>query len=714
MVAHLGNLPTLLEYVGGKKLADKFDFIPTETAYRVNTKAKTNNLFNGIFEAIGGNTNIEKLLNEYSKPLMELKVFRTDDEGNDSYRQVRLRGTLEALRDKLLVELEAKNDDTIDIRFLKSLETRAKKGGGINTYNYNMSEYEFGRLEEIINKTKYANDNILGDNQKKYYNTIVPYSIDTWGLMYYYLQSKNKETAALINRYYGEKQVEALNELLQQQTKDFYAMADTIYKSVQDRDELNVYYVLEFNKDMGQIENYFPRVSFHQDETSIFDMLTLNNNRNNQLKVSAVESRSKDAIPNLNNNPILLALKHIRQTEFTKTIAVELNNFNNVFNSPTIKQAIVDNKGQDIYNSINGFIDELKYGYKAQDDNIEKTMSYFVGNWAKSVTNTPSVFLKQITSTLSYMEDIDRADFMDNYINGLRHPKETLNYMLEKSPYIKTRFDNNQYQDIIDALSNSKLADTNPTLAKAKDINASITDNLRKLLPNETLKKLSNHTLTEIGDILSVIYGGYARIQTQLKNNKMTEKNAILDFERQTVETQQSDYSSLKPKAKLRTGLFNRLSGMFRSQDAQYLQKSIRDIIRYINKEDSSNKILKRTMLYHVTLPFAMTLVQGLINNIYGKKDKKWWEYTTQFMTSVLYSFLPLSLLGQSVAVDLTFNFKNYKNFIFNTLGTITGLPSQAYYNIFFNRYYDSKFDLYDSEETKKKKKKREKEKEKK
>lgn len=196
-----------------------------------------------------------------------------------------------------MVELKAKNDDTIDIRFLKSLETRAKKGGGINTYNYNLSEYEFGRLEEIINKTKYANDNILGDNQKKYYNTIVPYSIDTWGLMYYYLQSKNKETAALINRYYGEKQVEALNELLQQQTKDFYAMADTIYKSVQDRDELNVYYVLEFNKDIVQIENYFPRVSFHQDETNIFDMLTLNNNRNNQLKISAVESRGKDTIP---------------------------------------------------------------------------------------------------------------------------------------------------------------------------------------------------------------------------------------------------------------------------------------------------------------------------------------------------------------------------------------------------------------------------------
>lgn len=623
--------------------------------------------------------NISQLFEDYSKPVTTLKVIERDNKGYSFYREVRLKERLDTLVDKLIVEMEAgpQIEYTIaSINYLKSLNKTARKGGGIRTYKYRLSEYDFGKLKNIIDNTKYKDNNILDDNVKKPYSEIMPYEIDGWGLMYYYLQSKNKATNKLINDYYGTKQIETLNNLLKQQPKEFFAIAEAIFDGVQDRDELNVYYVMEFNKDMGEIDNYFPRVSFHQDDINIFDMLS--NNQDRYQKITAIENRSFNAIPNLNNNPLLLALRHIRQTEFTKTIAVELNKFDKIFNSPSVKQNIIDTKGQDIHNAIGKYIEALKYNYREQDDNVEKLLGYMIGNWAKSVTNTPSVFLKQITSFFSYMEDLNPVDFMNNYVEGLSHPMETLNYMLDKSPYIKVRFDGNEYKDLLDIISNNKIKEESPLLSKLKNFNRKTSEVIESITPTETLKHLIKHTLTELGDIASVIYGGYARLQTQLKNG-LNERDAILDFERWTMETQQSDFSSLKSKSNLKEGLFNRLAGMFRSQDSQYLQKTMRNFIRYINKEENTKTIRNRMLLYHITLPLMMTLVQGLINTIYGKKDKEWWKYSAEFMTAIAYSFLPLTLLGQSVALDITFDFKNYMKSLMNLQGAITGLPLQAY-----------------------------------
>ena len=645
-----------------------------------NTEAKDNQT-----QDTNTTQHISQLFEDYSKPITTLKVIERDNKGYSSYREVRLKERLDTLVDKLIVEMEARpqNEYTIaSINYLKSLNKTARKGGGIRTYKYRLSEYDFGKLKNIIDNTKYKDNNILDDNIQKPYSEIIPYEIDRWGLMYYYLQSKNKATNKLINDYYGNKQIETLNNILKQQDSTFFNIAEAIFDSVQDRDELNVYYVMEFNKDMGEIDNYFPRVSFHQDDTNIFDMLS--NNQDRYQKITAIENRSINAIPNLNNNPLLLALRHIRQTEFTKTIAVELNKFDKIFNSPSVKQNIIDIKGQDIHNAIGKYIEALKYNYREQDDNVEKLLGYMIGNWAKSVTNTPSVFLKQITSFFSYMEDLNPVDFMNNYVEGLSNPIETLNYMLNKSPYIKVRFDGNEYKDLLDIISNNKIKEESPLLSKLKNFNRKTSEVIESITPTDTLKNLIKHTLTELGDIASVIYGGYARLQTQLRNG-LNERDAILDFERWTMETQQSDFSSLKSKSNLKEGLFNRLAGMFRSQDSQYLQKTIRNFIRYFNKEEDLKTIRNRMLLYHITLPLMMTLVQGLINAIYGKKDKEWWKYSAEFMTAIAYSFLPLTLLGQSVALDITFDFKNYMKSLMNLQGAITGLPLQAYRSIVKN-----------------------------
>lgn len=62
-----------------------------------------------------------------------------------------------------------------------------------------------------------------------------------------------------------------------------------------------------------------------------------------------------------------------------------------------------------------------------------------------------------------------------------------------------------------------------------------------------------------MGDTLSVVYGGYARVQTLIQSG-MTEEQAIKDFENQTIETQQSEYSSLTPRSRLKHRTGNRAS----------------------------------------------------------------------------------------------------------------------------------------------------------
>jgi hypothetical protein len=336
---------------------------------------------------------------------------------------------------------------------------------------------------------------------------------------------------------------------------------------------------------------------------------------------------------------------------------------------------IANKYDQGVTNALQGHLDNMKYNNFVNDTEIDKIISYFMSNWAKSVTNTPSVLLKQMTSFLPYMEDINPIDYMKNYGLGALQPLKTKEFMKSISPYINVRFNSNKYKALIDEISSGK---ENPIISWFQKMNNKIT--------------FTEHTLTEVGDIISVIYGGYARYQTNIDNG-MTKEQALKDFEEFTVKTQQSNLKSLQAPRQQKNNLFYRLSGMFMSQDSQYFQKNLQNWIKLFNGDIEKAKFIQHVLLYNLLMPAFMTLVNGAIASLYGKKDKDFWYYLRQYMVMVGLSFTGLGLIRQSVTVNLFSNRKYYWNkskqfqeYLFNVLGSLTGKPIQNYWRMFFER----------------------------
>ncbi len=702
--SHLGNLPTVLSYMGGKALREKYDFQRHERNLKLGIDKKNNKLLNAIEKIIiKSKKNPTDIFQEWNKPIMKLEVIKPDNNGNNNSNYVKVelpkRITMESLTLELIRLLESKEENnannsnnsnnkkiTADIEFLNNLKNYPKHS------TYTLSEYYYNRLKEIIENTNYKNKDVLRKLSTQPYSPIPAYDINTWNLMYFNLLSRNKQTDELLKKYYGNY-YETLKNLIDRQSKEFFEIENSLYETVQDRNELNPYYVIEFNRDMGLIENYFPRVSFHEDEINLFDLLSSKDKR--EKKINAIEHRSANAIPDLSKNPLLLTLRHITQTEYVKHIAVPLKNMMKLFDSQEIKNAIVANRGNDIYNALQDHMNMLKMVYGRSTSNLENFTNYLIGNWAKAVTNTPSVFLKQMTSFMPYMEGINPAIYYKYYMEGLRNLKRTYLYIMRKSPATKSRLEGNKYKDLIDLL---RTNEDNIPLDKLRTMNRRISEFIESM---DTVG-ITKHTLTEWGDIFSVVYGGYARIKANMELKHMTEEEALRDFERWTDETQQSSFSSLKPRNRLIKSMESRLGGMFRSQDAQYYQKFLQNIIEMNNGDKTKAEFLANIALYHLATPALLIMVSGLINTLYGRKDKDWWDYTKSYLTTVASSFIPMGLLAQSVSLtfdvsisDLFKNMYKLQTNVFNALGAIFGLPMQAYYNITLNRYYHSPLELF-------------------
>ena len=119
---------------------------------------------------------------------------------------------------------------------------------------------------------------------------------------------------------------------------------------------------------------------------------------------------------------------------------------------------------------------------------------------------------------------------------------------------------------------------------------------------------------------------------------------------------------------------------MFTSQDNQYFQKLLQLTIETKNKDINKDKLINNLLIYHFLTTLLLTMAGAGIDALYGIRKKSWLERIGQFSEAILLSFTPISLLSQSVAIDLSFNskqyikgFKKYENYLFNTLGALFG-----------------------------------------
>ena len=193
----------------------------------------------------------------------------------------------------------------------------------------------------------------------------------------------------------------------------------------------------------------------------------------------------------------------------------------------------------------------------------------------------------------------------------------------------------------------------------------------------------------------------------------MTHEQAIKDFEKITVSTQQSNLKTLQSVRTIKNNnLFSRAGNMFLTQDQQYFNKILQNFTEYWNGDKTKSEFMNGIILYNFVMPAMMQVVSGIIACMYGKRDKKWYSYFLSYLESVALSFTGLGLIGQSVAVDLSnfiancfSNTADMPSILWNILGTLTGKSIGNFWKLGFDRKYGN--DLYDSEKESKNKKKR-------
>ena len=154
----------------------------------------------------------------------------------------------------------------------------------------------------------------------------------------------------------------------------------------------------------------------------------------------------------------------------------------------TIKGIITNFYGDNTFDTLNQLLDSisLKANIEAETA-VENLFGKALTNWtlAKIALN-PTVFIKQLTSTFNYIEDMPSGEWFKYFTVGLINYKKTIDFMFENSDYLKERYSGGADEVLRILLKENKSG---------------------AMLSNEWSKFLTSFTRT--GDIGAIIFGGY-------------------------------------------------------------------------------------------------------------------------------------------------------------------------------------------------------------
>ncbi|MDR0423211.1 MAG: hypothetical protein LBH46_01330 [Rickettsiales bacterium] len=587
--------------------------------------------------------------------------------------------------------------------FKKTTDLFDKIKSALNVTSDDMLLTKLKDLNEPLFKVKPEARDVLG-------NYIVePVNISKLNLIYIQLQLRNPETAKSIKKYYANDMAEIRsyigysNEEIEKMSEDqkidrefngenvsntmdpqLLKIADILFESTQDWEELNPYYIIEYNTDLGRVDNYFPRSSYHTTAFSAFN----HNIQERDKTITATKHREFNAVPRLDMNPILMAIRHAEQTEYVKNIATKYKNVRTILTNDKIKQAIVNKYDNDFYNVLMRQLQRIGLSNYTQESKIDQVIGELIGNLANSVTNTGRVAIKQFTSALSYSDGLPKKQYYKNLLDTIMNPKEASDFLHKNSEYIKYRYNNSDTQDIIKEMRNY---DKNPLFKKIDWLR---NNKVTKIF--DYIMSPGGRSLLEWGDYASVVFGGYARYKTNIQNG-MSHEDAIADFEKHTTETQQSDLKTLKSDFENGTGIGHTLVTLFKSQDFQQLNKVLEADIMFMNKEGTGKDVIDKYLLYKVLpsilirlmlIPVYKKVIDELYKNLLADDDeekkikKKQKNYGYINLRTLLWTLIDITPFAATFTVSGTDLFNTGDNgkldkqkLIETVIGGATGLP---------------------------------------
>lgn len=320
---------------------------------------------------------------------------------------------------------------------------------------------------------------------------------------------------------------------------------------------------------------------------------------------------------------------YVRDMEYFSAYARPMTDINKLFTNPVISKAITNLYGENTLNAIRTQITKISNkgineGNSKQDYFVDTMQDIFV---TSRLGLSPVILLKQLTSAVTYGNDIGYDNWMKNaalarFGKG-QSVKDVWKEISENSVYLQDR-DFRSITRSIEMYSDSKLAKMVPE---------------SKILKGTQKESLLNILMynVRVGDRGAIFLGGvpnyvYYKNEFKKKNPKATEQQAIDHairlFERDTKRTQQStdlqdrDYYQTKDP-------YWRSLNMFLTTPKQYLRKELygmRNMMRYMKGEPMKGtgwQAFRTFMVYHTVMPMFFQFVANGMPGVLADWDEE-------------------------------------------------------------------------------------------
>jgi len=287
-------------------------------------------------------------------------------------------------------------------------------------------------------------------------------------------------------------------------------------------------------------------------------------------------------------------MTYLNDMEFFAAYAENVRDINKIFTNPYIKATIEANHGKALYNLIQDRIQQVaNQGTKNPElaKFINRMNNVFI---TTRVALSPVIFLKQMTSTITYTSEIGIKEYIKYAVKNKSQMVKVFKEIRDNSVYMKDRGATNIIK-VIESYTDSAM---------------------KKFVPNETKDFFINAMMwfVRTGDKGAIYLGGmplysYYKAKFKEKKPKATEQEAIdyaiLKFEKATKTTQQS--SDIQDKDYFQTGGFlTRGLNAFKTTPKQYLRREIMSIRNLYRKAKANDKNAGKGTLYENLREFAM------------------------------------------------------------------------------------------------------------
>lgn len=409
----------------------------------------------------------------------------------------------------------------------------------------------------------------------------VPKAMNKMELILAYMWDKNEVLHERLLRQFGDLQEDGtysdleLDRMFNELSDKDKRLGDLMMHTVNSiYPKANEAFIKKYGIDLPRVTNYFPS---KVERISEVDLLT--DFAMKSTDPSAIKRRS--AGKNLKQdfgNPVLMMFQHIDSMSKFIHMTETLDKQNKIFKNKTLQKLIEAKYDKEVYQEFLRQLTANTYKQQAQNYNEDqKITDAVISNYLISnISFKPSIAIKQGITAMNYSEVMPALQWAKGFAKACKDAKGTMELM-NKIPYLKARFETGGQNEFLE----NEI--TNSLFAKTGKIKDALTLNVRA------------------GDIFAIAFGGRPYLEYLMKDQGMSEQDAIEEFLNHTQRTMQasetSTLSNYQIKSRNERGIASLVTA-YRNAQAQYIRKSADAIISYSKGEMTKGQMAKTLFIY--------------------------------------------------------------------------------------------------------------------